>query len=215
MKKLSIGSGGNTTSNGLHNKLEETNLSNQTSDRQNCQSARLNYTSHQTSKARLSSIVQHTRKSSGYTTATNNIGRKNKNNSATRLNVVHNVDPNEVTFKMSGVFEASQLETVVKNREKELHQEISKHYEDLFVQRTQETKVELQKRIREEVEQEMRIEYLAQMRLQREILRKEIRQEVVREMEDSVSKEVERRMHENFLEWEEEYKRKKIDSMKD
>ena len=34
-------------------------------------------------------------------------------------------------------------------------------------------------------------------------------------MEDSVSKEVERRMHENFLEWEEEYKRKKIDSMKD
>ena len=30
-----------------------------------------------------------------------------------------------------------------------------------------------------------------------------------------ISKEVERRMHENFLEWEEEYKRKKIDSMKD
>ena len=41
-------------------------------------------------------------------------------------------------------------------------------------------------------------------------MRKEARAEITREMEERVDKEVERRMHDNFLDWEDSYKAKKI-----
>ena len=37
----------------------------------------------------------------------------------------------------------------------------------------------------------------------------------MRETEERVDKEVERRLHDNFLDWEEDYKRKKIESMRE
>lgn len=56
----------------------------------------------------------------------------------------------------------------------------------------------------------MRIENIATMKQQREVIRKEVRNELNKEFEAKLEKEVERRMQGDFLDWEEDYKKRKI-----
>ena len=77
------------------------------------------------------------------------------------------------------------------------------------------TKIDLHKKLREEIDSELRIEYLAQLKHQREIVRKELHKEIMDSFQDRIDREVEKRMRENFLEWEEDYKRKKILAIRD
>ncbi len=46
-------------------------------------------------------------------------------------------------------------------REKQLHESISQHYEELMKDRLAATRLEMHKKLREEIDSELRIEYLA------------------------------------------------------
>eukprot|EP00347_Sterkiella_histriomuscorum_P024318 403331546 len=202
--------GGNEAATGLF-KLEDTQNSTAQSDRgregnSKIQSARLKSqnTSNQPIGQRLTMARKGSNNNIPQSSTQKNSARVKSSLSQSKNNNQSYNDPNEVTFKINS-------DDNFKSVEQRLHQQ----YEEMLRERTHETKLVLQKQIREEIEQELRVDFLEQIKHQREVIRKEVHKEILENIQERIDKEVEKRMHENFLDWEEEYKRKKIGMIRD